>query len=296
MTTLGTSIRIFLTDGTPDGLRLVEKANWTGLALVAPRSLYSQVRSRGEFDRPAVYLLRGPDDERSGGTKLYIGEADCARSRLDTHFRKEGWEWWEDLFVFTSKDENLNKAYIRHLEARLIDIATKAKRARLANLQSPQGPRLSEADQADAEGFLANMLLLYPVLGIDAFEQPRRDDASSTGFPLLYLRAEDTDATGRDLPVGFVVYEGSTGRIRNAPAMRDARVAWRANLLADGVFIEKEGRFHLTQDYTFSSPSAAALCLLGRSANGRAEWKDEDGTTLKAIQEAALPPDAEEDS
>jgi len=30
-----TSIRLFLADGRPDGLRLVEKSNWTGLALVS---------------------------------------------------------------------------------------------------------------------------------------------------------------------------------------------------------------------------------------------------------------------
>lgn len=30
----GFSIRIFLPDGTPDGLRLVEKSNWTGRGIV----------------------------------------------------------------------------------------------------------------------------------------------------------------------------------------------------------------------------------------------------------------------
>ncbi len=27
-----TSIRLFLADGTPDGIRIVEKSNWTGVA------------------------------------------------------------------------------------------------------------------------------------------------------------------------------------------------------------------------------------------------------------------------
>jgi hypothetical protein len=37
---------------------------------------------------------------------------------------------------------------------------------------------------------------------------------------------------------------------------------------------------------SFSSPSTAAAVVLGRSANGRVEWKAADGRTLKEIQEA----------
>ena len=49
---LGTSIKIFLVDGTPDGLRFVERSNWTGRALVVSRSEYPEVRSRPEFGNP----------------------------------------------------------------------------------------------------------------------------------------------------------------------------------------------------------------------------------------------------
>jgi len=44
------------------------------------------------------------------------------------------------------------------------------------------------------------------------------------------------------------------------------------------------GLYQFTQDYSFSSPSTAAV--LGRSANGRIEWKAADGRTLKELQEA----------
>jgi hypothetical protein len=43
----------------------------------------------------------------------------------------------------------------------------------------------------------------------------------------------------------------------------------------------------MSEDYTFSSPSLAAAVLLARSANGRIEWKDDQGRTLKEIQEEA---------
>ena len=59
----------------------------------------------------------------------------------------------------------------------------------------------------------------------------------------------------------------------------------RQNLLSQGVFVDAKDRYRVIQDYTFSSPSLAAAVLLARSANGRIEWKDDSGRTLKELQE-----------
>ena len=42
--------------------------------------------------------------------------------------------------------------------------------------------------------------------------------------------------------------------------------------------------YRFSQDYVFTSPSTAAAVVLGRSANGRIEWKDGQGRTLKELQ------------
>ena len=42
----------------------------------------------------------------------------------------------------------------------------------------------------------------------------------------------------------------------------------------------------LTEDYVFASPSTAAMVMLGRTSNGRVEWKTAAGQTLKALQTA----------
>jgi hypothetical protein len=60
----------------------------------------------------------------------------------------------------------------------------------------------------------------------------------------------------------------------------------RRALVAQGVLKDAGTVYRLSQDYTFNSPSTAAGVLLGRSANGRVEWKDAQGRTLKEIQEA----------
>jgi hypothetical protein len=66
-----------------------------------------------------------------------------------------------------------------------------------------------------------------------------------------------------------------------------AFVAARGQLVSQGVFLEGTDCLTLAQDYEFSSPSQASAMLLARSANGRIEWKDAKGATLKEHQERA---------
>ena len=58
--TLGFSVRIFMPTGEPEGLRIIEKSNWTGQGLFFPRSIYSHVRDREELTRTGVYVLWNP--------------------------------------------------------------------------------------------------------------------------------------------------------------------------------------------------------------------------------------------
>lgn len=58
------TIRIFVPDGDPDGVRLIDRMNWTGLGIVFPRHKWLQVRQRSEFGRTSVYILVGyPEDD-----------------------------------------------------------------------------------------------------------------------------------------------------------------------------------------------------------------------------------------
>jgi len=58
--------------------------------------------------------------------------------------------------------------------------------------------------------------------------------------------------------------------------------------LENGVLVVDGDKRRFTQDYTFNSPSMAATIVKGRSSNGRDDWKDASGKTLKQLQEAQL--------
>lgn len=278
----GFSLRIFLPDGTPDGLRVVEKSNWTGRGVVCPRSRFRDGKSRPEFDRTGVYLLVGPSEESDLPT-VYIGEGDPALDRLERHFAEK--DFWTSLVLFVSKDDNLNKAHVQYFEARLCTLAREANRCVLDNVTTPQLPSLSEGDVAEVEGFLDEMLLIYPVLGLSVFEKPQ---PTKTAARRYYLKARAIEAEGYEDPSGFVVLAGSQVAKDFVPSAHRYLQTLRAALQERGVIVANGDGLKVAQDYTFDSPSTAAGVLMGRSANGRELWKDEEGRTLKENQTATV--------
>lgn len=273
-------ITIFLAEGSPTGIRTVDKSNWIGRGVVFPRSGYPESKSRTELDKTGVYVIWGPSEE-TGRDRVYIGEGDPVRPRLQSHFVKK--DFWTQGFVFISKDDNLNKAHVQYLESRLCELATAAKRVELDNGNSPARPALSEADQAEMESFLAEMLVCFPVLGLSAFESPAERPSSARVFAVKGTRGE---AKGFESEDGFVVKAGAVISSTEAGATPPYVVALRKQLVDGGVIDAKGEQWSLMQDYVFGSPSTAAAVILGRNANGRVEWKDERGRTLKEMQES----------
>jgi hypothetical protein len=54
----------------------------------------------------------------------------------------------------------------------------------------------------------------------------------------------------------------------------------------EGVLIPQgQDQIRLTRAFLFESPSAAASVLSGGNKNGRTEWRDSAGRTLKQLQE-----------
>lgn len=280
------SLRIFVADGDPDGLRVVERSNWIGKALIFPRALLPRVKLRDELAQTGVYLLLGPREDGEG-EKLYIGEGDPIRPRLESHHAQK--DFWSRAVCFVAAPGQLNKAHVQFLEAHLVRLAQAAKRLPLDNGNSPNEPTLSEADRADMLVFLQNMLGMLPVLGVQAFEQSA--PAATPSAPVLTCKGKGVLATGYESTQGFVVKTGSLAVVATVPSMAQhvrGMYDLREELIGNGVLVTDPEGFRFAQDYVFSSPSTAAAVVLGRSANGRIEWKDALGRTLKSLQEQQL--------
>jgi len=281
----GFSVRIFIPSGDPDELRIIEKSNWSGQGLVFPRSSFPKVQKerREQLDRTGVYVLWGPG-ESGQLPRVYVGEGDTVLPRLEEHFKQK--DFWTRAVVFVSKDSNLNKAHVQYIESELVKLAESAGRAEVDNTYKPQPPSLSEADLADAEAFLADILLCLPVIGLNVFEKATASGKDSQD--LILMRGKSIVARGQEHPEGFLVRAGAQAVKKEAPSIPSHLSNLRLELLKRGIFEESGDVYILKKDYTFSSPSTAAGVILGRAVNGRTEWKDAEGRTLKEIQEKSL--------
>lgn len=165
------TIRIFVPDGDPEGVRIIDRMNWTGLGIVFPRDKWQETRSRDELNCTGIYILVGYQDEEDDLPTLYIGQGDGVRTRIESHYNKK--DFWDWGVVFVSANNGLNRAHVTWLEYALVDRAQQAKRSYLNNGNTPQEPGLSESEKADTQGFLKEILQILPLVGLRAFEIPK---------------------------------------------------------------------------------------------------------------------------
>ena len=164
------TIKMFVPGGNPEQLKIIDKMNWTGVGLDMSRSAWATVRNRQEFDRAGVYVLIG-SDESSELPKVYIGQGDCIRDRIDSHAKNK--IFWSRAIAFTSSGSGLNRAHATWLESLLIQRALEARQCNLENLATPREPYLSESERSDIDEFYIEMLGIFPLLNILVFERPK---------------------------------------------------------------------------------------------------------------------------
>ena len=165
------TLRMFVLDGDPEGVRLIDRMNWTGLGVVFPRSKWPEVKNRKEFGRTGIYILTGYSEGNDDLPTVYVGQADGVKGRIDSHVQLK--DFWDTGIVFVSNSGGLNKAHVTWLEHALIARAQETKRCHLDNANAPQEPALSEAEKVDTQAFLREMLQILPLVGLRVFEAPR---------------------------------------------------------------------------------------------------------------------------
>jgi len=275
------TLKIYLAFGDPKRLRTAELSNWTGKAVAGPRSEFDKILKREEAVNPGVYFLTGVDPDTNSYT-IYIGEAECIKDRVKNHLSKD---YWNNVVFFITKDENLTKAHIRYLEGRLIDIAKLADRSKVINSQG-SGAKLPESDREDMEVFLEKMLQVLPVLGIESFVQRVSKAGSEEKRELLTCRIRDVVASGYLTPNGIVVLAGSHAvfKERSSAKKWPSVLSQRNKLIDEGDLMQNGNKFEFAKDTEFSSPSAAAAVIHGGSANGLTAWINNEGKSLKELQ------------
>lgn len=289
----GRSLELYFIDGRPDGMLTAEVFNWTGHVLMTPRTRIGAALARKEARYTGVYLLLG---EQDGEPRAYIGEGEDISDRIRNHDTKK--DWWTSAVLVTSAANNLNKAHVKYLEARLVEEARVVGRVTLDNGNTPPRPSLSEAAQSDMEAFLGYLLMVLPALRIDMFIKNTRPAVRATSEAIslgdnprfrLVNRKHGLTATAVLQDGEFIVETGAFARLRweGATTKQTGYAYLHDELRKSGILKEDGDHCVFTQNYAFSSPSAAAAVVLGRPANGTLEWRPEDGSGTYKDWEAA---------
>lgn len=277
------TVKIFLVNGDPAGLRTAEIYGWTGKAVAGPRSQLEAVLDRDEAAGPGVYFLTGVNPE-TGKDRVYIGEAERIRARIKLHLERD---FWKSLVFFVSHDENFTKAHIKYLEGKVINKARDVARYEVEN-RNASGTKLPEAEAAYMDDYFQKIEQLLPLLGQE-FLKPVRARTSGRGKTgLYYCKIKDVEAKGRRTSDGFIVLKGSEAVLQERPSTQKYPYAGqlREQLLEEGVLVASQDRLRFEKDYEFSSPSAAASVIHGGQANGLTAWVSGEGVSLKHQEEA----------
>jgi hypothetical protein len=295
---VGKSIRIYLADATVTGIRYAELVNWTGHAIACPRNRLNELQNWPEAAKPGVYFLF---ENRFGDSKpiAYIGESENVSQRITSHDKNK--DFWSEVIIFTSKDENLTKAHIKFIESTLVGISKAADRYDLENGNTPPESSLPRADRDAMEEFVTNIKMVLGVLGHNILEPMLKqrltennagseleENQSTTGSGELTFSVNGINARGATTDEGFVLKKGSYLSKVNTESMPGKLLSIKNRLIQDGTLKDAGNALIAADDILFSSPSYAAAIVAGTSRSGPQSWKVADGRTLKQWEDALL--------
>ena len=163
------TIRIFVPDGDPEGVRLID---------------------RDELDGGSVWRFPASNGRRSSNAPSFFARASTSSSvtrkrmttcRRSTSDRRTGCGvGFIPMFrtktsgigvsCLSRRAAGLNRAHVTWLEYALVSRAVQTKRCHLDNGNAPQEPAMTEAEKADTQGFLKEILQILPLVGLRAFE------------------------------------------------------------------------------------------------------------------------------
>ena len=286
---------MFLMDGEVTGIIKCTLSNWTGVIYKIPRIQLADLKSRDEMKQSGIYFLFGRDEEKKKDI-TYIGQATTRKNgegvllRVQEHTRDSHADYFNDVIILTTQNNSFGPTEISYLENRFTQLAKEAGRFIVKNGNEPNSGNVTEEKQSELDEVVENTLMIVGTLGYRVFvpmTKKTEKDLPYDQSTFLYLKRKSKksnkviEARCERTSEGFVVLEGSQIEVIDSNVIPISLQKLRkelidTNVIKDGILQEKQ---------LFSSPSYAAAFVLGMNTNGRIDWKNKDGKTLKELEE-----------
>lgn len=286
---------MFLMDGEVTGKIKCTLSNWTGVIYKIPRIQLADLKSRDEMKQSGIYFLFGRDEDKQKNI-TYIGQATNRKNgegvllRVQEHTRDSHADYFNDVIILTTQNNSFGPTEISYLENKFTQLAKESGRYIVKNGNEPNPGNVTEEKQSELDEVVENVLMIVGTLGYRVFismttkvDQQARNEVEQYLYLKRKMKKSDQiiEAKCERTTEGFVVLEGSQVEMIDSPAIPTSLKELRkelikANVIKGGILQEKQ---------LFSSPSYAAAFVLGMNTNGRMDWKDKDGKTLKELEE-----------
>lgn len=267
-------LEIIYHNGQPDGIRSIRRHLSTMTTYVIPRTLLSEAKKLSGINRPGIYYLISENDDNKIA-QIYVGQTRNGVARLDDHNRSK--DFWNKAIMFLADNKTFSLDMISGLEAFAINKAHESRRYKVENSVNPKY-EIDEYDLPLIEEVYEEIKFIMATQGY------KMDDAKVT------LNEANILHTTRNGVLAFGVYDGEHFEVlegseidMNRKCHSSTFEKQRQTALNNGDIVKVDDKYKLTVSVSFSSPSSAAMFVLGGSTNGWTEWKDKDGKTLDEI-------------
>ena len=264
-------LEIIYHNGQPDGIRSIRRHLSTMTTYVIPRPLLSEAKKLTGINRPGIYYLISETDDNKIA-QIYVGQTRNGVSRLDDHNRSK--DFWNKAIMFLADNKTFSLDMISGLEAYAIGKAIDSKRYKVENTVNPK----YEIDEYD-----------LPLIE-EVYEEIKFIMATQ-GYKMENTKATLNDAntlhTTRNGVHALGVYDGEKFEVLEGSEIDMSRKCHSENIgrqrqtaIQNGDILLNGNKYILNVSVPFTSPSSAAMFVLGGSTNGWIEWKNKDGKTL----------------
>lgn len=162
------TVSLFLMDGEVNGKIKATITNWNGVAYKIPRELLGECRDFEAFSHSGVYFLL---DSRN----VYIGQAEVRANggalyqRVFEHTSDRLGEVWDEVIIFTRRDNSLGRTDISFLENYFHEQLVNSNRFIVQNNNRPTQGTVTEEKRSELEEYADSAELILGFLGYKLF-------------------------------------------------------------------------------------------------------------------------------
>ena len=276
-------LRIYLADGTYNGTVTMSSDSSKISAIRVTRENISNYEN--ELDGAGVYMLL------VGSNAVYVGQTglDTIQKRIQNTHSGNIDSSWHTVLGFKFTDSTISSNELLFIENAMCECAhahfnrcltTSPQKKNCTKAFRKRHYHLSGVQIHTCENYIEDIkfyIFMFPAGIFPPSPEPK------VKKEVLHISGKKAVATAYISGNQFVVCKGSEFSVAETSACPVSIRERRKKLMAEGKM--QNGRF--TEDVPFNSPSTAAACAIGGSANGRTMWLYPDGKSIKEKEESA---------